>query len=595
MIDLRAVLGLTAPQERPAPPPEPEESEFIPIEYDLLVAEQCRRSLHRYLREQWERSPLRSTPFEDGPHIRAICVHIQGQLEDAMARREALDLVRAVDESVEAALPEARAQNLLINCPPRSLKTIILTFANAWAWIRWPWMQIIYLSANPGVVLDSARLFRDIVSGEWYQGLFVRGEWKLRDDQDALSSMGNTAGGARRCKGFDARIIGAGADWLCIDDAHSMDDSADTIRSAVENYDGNISSRINDSRWGIKTAIMQRAGRGDFSDHVLGHGWFHLRIPMEFESRPECQCPQCKLCERREPNAFGWVDWRTTEGEVMHPRFTREYLSERMIVLRPHGYAGQMQQRPAPKEGNQFKVGLWRYFKIEGEEHPHGRPHGANSAPAYELKRKPAAEGSPAPGRLDVDWVCLTVDPSGGSTSADASALGIGIVLGKAERSFVLEDRTPGPATWLQTIRHISDGLVAAANLTAWDSRILVLIEKKALGQGAIEDLQAAIGDGKIKDRWGRVVTAKVEPYEPTGKGDKDKRAEFMEPMADAGLIHLLDGAAWLITPPAGSITTFVDEFSAFPRGARDDRIDYLSQCLDRHRKKTVSWVNYFK
>lgn len=554
-----------------------------------VIAEKCRRSLAYYVRRQWTMCTLTSsTPLEWGPHLDAICSHIQGQLEDSAAKRE-------------NPLHVLRAQNLLINCPPRSLKTIILTFANAWAWIRWPWMQILYMSATPSVVLDSARLFRDAVSSTWYQRLFVLGKWKLRDDQDALSSMGNTAGGARRAKGFEAKVLGTNADWLCIDDAHAMDDTPESMAQANEHYDGNVSSRMNDPRTGIRTAIMQRAARGDFSDHVLLQGWFHLRMPMEYEGKPECSCPQCQIGSRGEKNAFGWVDWRWTpdgsrEGEIMHERFTREYLAERLLVLRPHGYAGQMQQRPSPKEGNQFKVGFWRYAKIEGEELPYGRPFGANEGPPLVLKRLPASDAlfPEAIGRLDVEWVCLSVDATGGSTSETASALGLVAGCARAERRVILADYTAGPKSWGQTLPAIKAALAALATLTGWHTKIRVLVEKKALGEAAMGQLKDALADGTIKDRWGRTVIAVVEPYEPTGKGDKEQRAEVMEPMLEGGLMFLLEGADWTVRANPGAGQSYVDEFAAFPKAPRDDRVDATSQMIDRYRKRSSDWTKLF-
>ena len=401
---------------------------------------------------------------------------------------------------------------------------------------------------------------------------------------------------------FADGVLVHNCDWLNIDDAHSMDDTDDKILSAVENYDGNISSRMNDSRWGIRTGIMQRAKKRDFSDHVLGQGWFHLRMPMEFERRPECQCPQCLGGSAGRANAFGWVDWRwraafldeatgarevPPDGEILHPRFTREYLAERLKVLRAHGYAGQMQQRPSAKEGNQFKVGLWRYHQVGGDGKPRSRPPGAHEGPALLVDRKPD-------GRLDADWVCLSVDPTGGSTSETASALGMAVVVGKAERRHVLEDLTPGPCTWLQTMKQIKAALARTSDVTGWTAKILVLIEKKALGPGAIEDLEAAIGDGKVMNSRGQVVTASVKPYEPSGKGSKEARAEHLEPMLDAGLITLADGAPWLQQPPAGSDQTWVDEFAAFPKGHRDDRVDVLAQCCDHYRSNQHAWIKLF-
>lgn len=468
--------------------------------------------------------------------------------------------------------------------------TILLTLANAWAWIRWPWIQILYLSANPRVVLDSGRLFRDVIESPWYQDNFVRGAWVIRDDQDALSSIGNTAGGARRALGLSANVIGANSDWVCIDDAHAMDDGEKQIKDVIENYDGNVSSRLNDARWGIRTAIMQRHRRRDFSDHVVGmHQWFHLRMPMEFERRPECRCPQCEQGARGEPNAFGWVDWRTAEGEVLLPdRYTPEYLADRRRVLR-HNYAGQMQQRPSERGGEIFKVSYWHYCQIDGDGSPRARPDGAYGGPAYVLKRHPD-------GRLDVDWVCLSVDPTGGGESDDGSALGMLVVAGKGERRLVLADLTPGAATWNQTKKHLKAALVRTSDLTGWNSRILVLVEKKALGPSAIDEIREWIGDG-LKNSAGRAIHAKVKPYEPSGKGDKEARADFLEPMADDGLLYFLDGAEWLVRAAPGNDQTVVEEFAGFGprRTGRDDRVDCLSQACDEYRSNKVGWVELFK
>lgn len=584
MIDLRTHLGVpliqppAQPPQAPAEEPEPEQDEIPFSAEDLreIYVTTCRDSFADFAREQWKNCSLKSTDLEWGLHHEAICVHIQEQLEDAMRRR--------VDP-----FAVLRAQNLLINCPPRSLKTILLTLANAWAWIKWPHLQILYLSANPRVVLDSARLFRDIIESPWYQDNFVRGAWQIRDDQDALSSIGNSEGGARKAFGFKAEIIGAGCDWLCIDDAHSMDDGEKQIRDAIENYDGNVSSRLNDPRWGIRTAIMQRHRRRDFSDHVVGnHGWFHLRMPMEYEARPECKCPQCEHGARGEKNAFGWVDWRTVDGEVLLPeRYTPEYLADRRKVLR-HNYAGQMQQRPSERGGEIFKTAYWRYFQIDGDGHPRERPEGAYAGPAYVLKRR-------TDGRLDVDWVCLSVDPTGGSDTGNGSALGMLTVMGKGERRLVVADLTPGPATWMQTKKHLKDALIRTSDLTGWTSRILVLVEKKALGPSAIDEIREWIGDG-LRNSSGQIIHAKVKSYEPTGKGNKEARADFLEPMADDGLIYYLDGAEWLVRAPAGCDNTVIEELGGFGprRTGRDDRVDCLSQACDEYRGNVPQWVGLF-
>lgn len=591
--DLRSVLGLSEPE-----PVIAIAARDVPrVDPMLATAELCRRSFPHFVKRACSAraSSLLPANLEWGPHLEAIALHMQWQLEDAARIREEITAINAEAVVLEAQLRlrgelaydeelprreptyRARAQRLLINTPPRSLKSVLANLVCAWAWARWPSMQILYVSKNPAVVLDGARMFRDIVSSPWYQDLFVRGAWTIRDDQDALGSVGNTAGGARRSRGISAEILGLNADHIICDDAHSMDDEEDSFKSVIENFDGNVASRLNDGRVATICAIMQRAGRHDFSEHVLSLGWFHLRLPMEFELRPECKCTQCTQGARGEPNTFGWKDWRAKEAEVLHRRYTEDVRAEARRRLR-HKYAGQMQQRPADRQGEIFKINYWRWFQIEGDGKPRARPDGARKDPAYVLGRR-------RDGGLDVDWVCLSVDPTGGSDSEDASALGMVPIVGKGERRLILDDFTPGPQTWKQTKAALRSALIKTSDLTGWSRKILVLVEKKALGPSAISEIEEWIGDG-LKNSYGKVIHAKVEAYEPSGKGSKEARADFLEPMADEGLLFMPDGAPCVLTPPPGCDDTIVQEFAGFGprRRGRDDRVDCVAQCCDTYR-----------
>lgn len=196
-----------------------------------------------------------STPLEVGPHVDAMCHHIQGQLEDR-------------DRALHDPTFTMRAQNLLINIPPRCLKTTVLVVATVWCWLRWPSMKILYLSTNPRVSINGARMARDLLHSPWFQQTF-RPQWQVRDDQEALLSLGNTATGVRVSRGLGSQVVGEGADWICIDDPHGMTDSDNDIRSTIETYDAAVANRINNPRTSIRTAIMQRFREFDFSGHVL--------------------------------------------------------------------------------------------------------------------------------------------------------------------------------------------------------------------------------------------------------------------------------------------------------------------------------------
>ena len=577
---------------------EPADAE-IPIDPDEalallrdLDADACRGSLSEFVRLAF--AVVRpGVELEWGPHVQAMCDHVQWQLED----RERV--VR--DMSKRRRL---KCQNLLINIPPRSLKSLVLTLATVWAWLRWPTLRIMYLSANPRVAANSARMARDLIRSTWFRDTFrprwdaeeldndgnpVDAEavgwapsdeaWELRHDQDALSDMGNTAGGVRVSRGLSSTITGEGCDWCLIDDPHDVRDGTAKVAKAVEDYDSAVHNRLNDPRTSIRTLIAQRVRKNDLSAKWLEilDSLVHVRLPTEYEApggKAECTCGTCTV-----PNVFGFVDWRKVEGDVLHPRFSSEFLAGEKKRLQSR-YVGQHQQRPLEAGGQIFKVGWWNWYSLTTGE-PRARPTGARLDPPFVLGRR-------RNGSLDLDWVDISIDATGGSTSDTASNLGIGAIGGKGLRTFLLRDFTPGPATWLQTMNYVLDAIRGTVKITGKQPRLTVLVEKKALGKALVEQLQKHIADGDLKYLDGTPIKARVETYEPTGKGDKEDRAELMEPDIAAGLFHLLDGDDSNTGP-------YRDEVEGFPRADKDDRVDYTSQCLDHHRSSESEWVTLFR
>lgn len=544
----------------------------------------CRASLYEFFRLAFKITNP-GVELEDGKHIQAVCDHVQWQLED-----------RA--ECVANKRQKLKVQNLLINIPPRSLKTTILTCATVWAWLRWPTLKMMYLSANPRVASTSARMARDLMNSTWFKATF-KPSWQVQDldeegnplpdarepdpqleirqDQDALSDMGNTLGGARYARGLASQITGEGCDWLIIDDPHDVKDGLERVAKAVEDYDGAVANRLNNPRTGIRTLIMQRVRTNDLSSRwiAIGGKLLHLRLPMEYETEEQVEC-KCGTCVGR--NVFGFKDWRTKLGETLHERFDAAFIQGEKDRLQSR-YVGQHQQRPASSGGQIFKIGWWEWCSLTTTE-PCARPVGARLSPAHLIGRR-------RDGSLDLDWLCVSIDATGGSTSDTASNLGIGIIGGKELRRFLLEDCTDGPKTWLQTLEVARNVIMRAVRIAGKQPRIVVLVEKKALGQAAIEQLTDYIRSGQLKYPDGKPIIAAVEAYEPTGKGDKRVRAEMMEPDIAAGLLHLLDGAPW--------VGPFRAELEDFPKAPHDDRVDYLSQCLDFFRQQISDWGDLFR
>lgn len=595
-----------SPVVLPSAPPEPEviwdepADDDEPIDPDasdaehatevlrLLDQEACKASLAEFVRLAF--AVVRpGVELEWGPHIQAICDHIQWMYEER-------DRVVRARRHLLTKHEKLRAQNLLVNVPPRSLKTIVLTLSTVWAWLRWPTLKILYLSRNPRVSTGSARMARDLMYSAWFRTTFrpswnpldlnEDGDpipepeplWNVRPDQDALSDLGNTAGGTRCARGLASMITGEGCEILLIDDPHDVRDGTERVGKAVEDYDGAVHNRLNNHTTDIRICIMQRVRQNDLSAAWIASNdrLVHLRLPTqyEFDYKVECKCGSCTA-----PNVTGFMDWRTEDGEVLHPLFTSEFIAAEQKRLQSR-YVGQHQQRPTESGGVVFRVSWWSWWSMSSTT-PCARPMGARQEPAYVLPRR-------RNGSLDVDHLCISVDATGGSTSTTASALGIGIFVGKGERRFLLRDLTPGPRTWLQTLGDLRQAILTAVQIAGHQPKICVLVEKKAMGQAAIEQLTEYIREGDLKYPDGRAIVATVAAYEPSGKGSKEERAELMEPDLAAGLLALEDGCEVNTVP-------YRNEVESFPKAERDDRVDYTSQYMDYYRGKKNSWVELFK
>jgi predicted phage terminase large subunit-like protein len=396
------------------------------------------------------------TPLLWNWHIDAMCWHIQETLCDWLKHRQDGEY-------------QQRIQNLLINVPPGSLKSrVVSVCAPAWFWTICPDWRVIFLSANPRVALRDSVYCRDLIESDWYRKHF-KPDWNLRNDNNAKSLYWNTKGGFRSSFGFNSRITGDRADALFWDDPHDAKEvESDALRQNVlDRWDSAIRNRVNDLRSSVRIGIMQRLHTTDLSGHVLQQGgWAHLCVPQEFE----------KL---QAPTPLGWTDPRTEPGELMFPeRFPPDVLEKEKIALSSYGYAGQHQQRPSPLEGGFFKRNWWKFYKV-------------------------------LPSHFDQiiqSWDCAFK----GTKTSDFV---VGQVWGKKGGDFYLIDQVRGRMD-------INETLVAIRSLSAkYPDASAKLVEDKANGSAVIDLLNREIpGLIPIEPEGGKTVRAvAIAPYVQSG------------------------------------------------------------------------------
>lgn len=466
---------------------------------DDITAELCRRSLAEFVREAW---PIvePSTPLVWNWHLDVICDHVQALLEDRLG-----------------------VQNLIINVPPGSMKSTILSVcAPAWVWAQkgdgrlGPGWRGLFLSGAEDVAIRDSIKCREILDSPWFHRVF-RPSWTWARDQNAKGHYKNSARGVRRSLPAGARITGSRADDIFVDDPNDAQGGKAERDQVTSWWDGAAYNRLNDMRTGHRCIIQQRLHEEDLTGHILSKdrdAWAVLIIRQEYE-KPQPTDPDIK------PTPLGWTDPRTKEGELFFPeRFPPEVVASEKRVKGSSGYAGQHQQRPAPAEGAIFKKGFVRFYK------PEALPKLARTILSGDTAFKEKEEND------------FSVILAAGECKEEGRA------------GLYLMDR------WKERAGYPALKVKAKTMGARWKPQAF-LIEDKASGQSLIQELK--------QDTLLPVVARKVDR-------DKVSRANSCVPFWEAGNIYLPEGAEW--------VDDFLEQLYGFPKLAHDDDVDAFTQLV---------------
>lgn len=483
------------------------------VERGITIADEATElstSLSRFVAQGWH-IVWPNAPYVGGWHIDAIAAHLE-------------------------AVSAGEIRRLQVWVPPGSSKsTIVSIMWPVWEWTRQPWLRYLTASYEQDLATRFATQSRELLRSAWYQT-----RWPnviLKRDQDLKRSYANTQGGERLATSPGGQGTGRHAHRIVIDDPlNAKEVTSDAALEAVrEWHDGTISTRFADPKTGVEVIIMQRLDERDLAGHVLDHGgWEVLCLPEEYEPA----------------HPFVWPDDpRSEPGELLMPdRVGEVEHRERVRTLGSHRAAGQLQQRPAAREGAILKRAAWRFFPRAWLEDDgrHYLPQFTGLVQSWDTAFKDRTSSDYVVGGLwgqkgaDLYLLAVRRDRMGLSATKDAMRA----MTGQAQERW---PRLP----------------------------MRILIEKSANGVEIIEELKREL-------RGVLPVTASTS---------KVARAEAAEPALEAGNIHVPGEAE--PDSPAGYNSTLTPEFAAalieecavFPNGAHDDQVDMLTQAVNWTRQ----------
>jgi predicted phage terminase large subunit-like protein len=253
------------------------------------------------------------------------------------------------------AVREGRIRRLIINLPPRHLKSSMASIAfPAWCLGHDPSAQILCVSYAQDLADKLARDCRGIMMSRWYRRIFPT---RLAPHRQAVQEFITTRQGYRLATSTGGVLTGRGADIILIDDPLKPEEALSGVQRQAGNgwYDHTLYSRLNDKRHGVIVIIMQRLHEDDLVGHVLGQEqWEILSFPAIAENDEE----------HRIETILGPRSFTRRRGEALHPdREPLEVLDRIRRTIGEYNFAGQYQQSPAPLGGGLVKAEWFKRYR----------------------------------------------------------------------------------------------------------------------------------------------------------------------------------------------------------------------------------------
>jgi predicted phage terminase large subunit-like protein len=239
---------------------------------------------------------------------------------------------------------------LLINQPPRSLKSICVSVAYVpWLLGHDPTRRIIVVSYSNEFAAELHRQFRMIIDAPWYRALFP----SMRLARETGAELVTTAGGSRYATSVSGALTGRGADLIIVDDPLKAEEawSEAARKRVIDWYGGTLVSRLNDKEAGPIVVVMQRLHENDLAGHLLDQKcWEHVDLPAIAVDDSVIPLGNGKQMTRR-------------IGDILHPeRESRDTLDRIKAEIGSLMFSAQYQQRPVPLEGNLIRRDWFRYY-----------------------------------------------------------------------------------------------------------------------------------------------------------------------------------------------------------------------------------------
>lgn len=262
-----------------------------------------------------------------------------------------LDLICIYLEAVQ----KKEIKRLIINVPPRSLKSITVNVAfPAWCWLQDPTTKVISASFRSDLSISHNIRTRRIIASDWYTNYFGI---QICSDQNTKSKLENLSGGVKECGTMKSPPTGSGANIIIIDDPHNTSEAESEVerKKVCDNFGGDFMTRLNNKQEDCIVVIMQRLHEMDLTGTLLERGgWTHLKIPAIADKDYTYYYPNSDKVFK----VF-------KKGEILNPELeSAEVLKELKSQLGSYAFNGQYMQDPFPAGEGIFKTKWFNHYEF---------------------------------------------------------------------------------------------------------------------------------------------------------------------------------------------------------------------------------------
>jgi len=244
---------------------------------------------------------------------------------------------------------EGKCRRLIINVPPRSGKTELITKCfPIWAMGKRPDLQVIATGYSTSLTQTFSNEARQYYQSDAYRMVFPRSP-RLKIDQNTKEWWMNEAGGSYYATGTGGSITGRGANIFLIDDPLKPDEAdSDVKRTGINNWFSNtVTSRLNNPSEDAIIIIMQRTHENDLCGYQIEKMTEGTGVKWDIISLPA-------ICEKE--------DEYRKEGESLQEDRLPIAILEEMQRSNPVHFSCQYQQNPIAKESQEFHEEWFRYY-----------------------------------------------------------------------------------------------------------------------------------------------------------------------------------------------------------------------------------------